>query len=173
MRSPRFLARSVALVFVMLAAVMSTSCFDPEHKDEVNALGGEAPGVRTGPFHRPGQPCRACHGGMGPGKPEFSIAGTIYAHRDSGEVKPGVQVTITDATGDARTLTSNEAGNFYISIDQWSPTFPATVKLAYDGLDPAKQTQMQTVIGRNGGCAFCHYGADKEPSHMPPVYLEE
>jgi len=170
MRSPPFLA----VAFVMVAAVTSTSCFDPEHKDEVNALGGETNGVRTGPLHRPGQPCRVCHGGSGPGKPEFSIAGTIYANRDKGTPKPGVSVTITDVTGDHRTLTSNEAGNFYMSIDQWSPTFPVNVNLAFDGLTPAElksQLQMQTPIGRNGGCGFCHYGADGEPSHMPPVFL--
>jgi hypothetical protein len=156
----------------MLAAVASTSCFDPEHNDEVDALGGEMNGIDPGPYHRPGQPCRACHGELGPGSPEFSIAGTVYANRDNGVPKRGVAITITDVTGDARTLMSNEVGNFYISIDEWSPTFPVNVKLAFPGLDPAKQTQMQTPIGRNGGCAFCHYGADNEPTHMPPVYLE-
>jgi hypothetical protein len=168
MRSPR----SLALALVMLAAVSSTSCFDPEHRDEVDALGGETNGVGPGPLHRPGQPCRACHGGMGPGKPEFPIAGTVYANRDKGAVKEGVMVTITDVTGDTRTLTSNQAGNFYISIDDWSPTFPVNPKLAFPGLDPKTQTQMQTPIGRNGGCGFCHYGPDNEPTHMPPVYLE-
>lgn len=170
MRSPRSLARFIALAFVMLTAVSSTSCFDPEHKDEVNALGGEANGVRTGPFHRPGQPCRACHGGMGPGKPEFSIAGTVYAFRDNGQVKPGVTVILTDTTGVTKQIQTNQAGNFYFSIDQWSPTFPVSVKLDFPGL--AQPKAMQTVIGRNGGCGFCHYGADNEPTHMPPVFLE-
>lgn len=172
MRRPPFITRLVALAFVMLAAVTSTSCFDPEHKDEVNALGGETSGVRTGPTHRPGQPCLVCHGGSGPGNAQFSIAGTIYANRDKPAVKQGVEVTITDVTGDARTLVSNQAGNFYISIDQWSPTFPVNVSLAYPGLDPKTQTQMQSPIGRNGGCGFCHYGADNELTHMPPVFLE-
>ena len=166
--SPRFLG----LAFTIAAAIAATSCFDPEHKDEVNALGGETNGVGPGPFHRPGQPCRVCHGGSGPGKPEFSIAGTVYAQRDVGQAKPGVMVTITDVTGAAKTFTANQAGNFYVSIDEWSPTFPVNVTLAYPGLDPATQVQMQSPIGRNGGCAFCHYGADNEKTHMPPVYLQ-
>jgi len=168
--------RSIALACVMLAALTSTSCFDPEHSDEVDALGGEVNGVGPGPLHRPGQPCRACHGGMGPGSPEFSIAGTIYLTRDVGTAQAGVTVTITDVTGDKRVLTSNEVGNFYISIDDWSPTFPVNVKVGSEGLSAvkaAKQPQMISPIGRNGGCGFCHYGADNEPTHMPPVYLQE
>ncbi len=165
-------ARSLAIALLMLASATSTSCFDPQHADEVNALGGEVNGVGTGPTHRPGQPCRACHGGVGPGKPEFSIAGTVYANRDNTVPKPDVNVVLKDTTGDSRTLRTNEVGNFYISIGEWSPTFPVSVTLSFPGVDPAKQTQMQTVIGRNGACAFCHYGADNDPTHMPPVYLE-
>jgi hypothetical protein len=165
--------RSLALALTILAASTSTSCFDPQHTDEVNAQGGEINGVGPGPTHRPGQYCLACHGSSGPGSPEFSIAGTVYANRGNGVPKEKVSIGLTDATGASRTLTSNEAGNFYISIDQWSPTFPVSVTLSAAGVDPAKQTQMQTLIGRNGSCAFCHYGADGEGSHMPPVYLEE
>jgi hypothetical protein len=164
---------SLALALTMLAAATSTSCFDPQHTDEVNAQGGEINGVGPGPTHRPGQYCRACHAGSGPGKPEFSIAGTVYATRGNGMAQQDVSIGLTDATGASRTLTSNEAGNFYISIDQWSPTFPVSVTLSAKGVDPTTQTQMQTLIGRNGSCAFCHYGADGEGSHMPPVYLQE
>ena len=166
--------RSIALACIMLAALASTSCFDPEHKDEVDALGGETNGVGPGPFHRPGQPCRACHGGMGPGSPEFSIAGTIYLTRDVGATQAGVSVTITDVTGDSRTLRSNEAGNFYIDIKEWSPTFPVKVKVGSEGLTETQakaQAQMISPIGRNGGCGFCHYGADNAPTHMPPIYM--
>lgn len=153
----------------MLVASTSTSCFDPQHSDEVDALGGEVNGVGPGPTHRPGQYCRACHGGSGPGKPEFSIAGTVYAVRGNGNPKPGVTVTLTDANGVQRQKPTNEAGNFYISIDEWSPVFPVRVKLDF----PGEATKgMVTPIGRNGGCAFCHYGADNEPSHMPPVFLK-
>lgn len=175
MRSKRTKSpRSIALACVMLAAIASTSCFDPVHSDEVNALGGETNGVGPGPLHRPGQPCRTCHGGMGPGSPEFSIAGTIYLTRDVGTPQAGVSVTITDVTGDKRTLTSNQAGNFYIDINQWSPTFPVKVRVGSEGLtDDQKRAQAQMVspIGRDGGCGFCHYGADNEPTHMPPIYM--
>ncbi|MDB5216578.1 MAG: hypothetical protein JWO86_4505 [Myxococcaceae bacterium] len=162
--------RSLALAFTTLAAFASTSCFDPVHSDEVNALGGEVNGVGPGPNHRPGQPCRACHGGSGPASPEFTIAGTVYAQRDVAAAKSGVTVTITDATGATRQLTSNDVGNFYISIDQWSPVFPVNVKLDFPGV-PTKG--MVTPIGRNGACASCHYGADNELTHMPPVFLQQ
>jgi hypothetical protein len=164
---------SLALALTVLAAFTSTSCFDPQHTDEVNAQGGETNGVGPGPTHRPGQDCLACHAESGPGKGVFSIAGTVYATRGSGVPQQEVSVGLTDATGTSRTLTSNEAGNFYISVDQWSPVFPVSVTLSAKGVDPTKQTQMQTVMGRNGSCAFCHYGADGEGSHMPPVYLLE
>lgn len=169
MRSFSFSSRSLGVALVIIAAVTSTSCFDPEHADEVNALGGETNGVGPGPYHRPGQPCRACHGGSGPGKPEFSIAGTIY--RASNDLTPqaGVEVTITDVNKLARTLVSNEAGNFYVSIDEWSPTFPVKVTIGPDALKPS--VQMQSPIGRNGGCGFCHYGSNNDLTHMGPVYV--
>ncbi len=160
---------SLALALTMLTAITSMSCFDPQHTDEVNAQGGEINGVGPGPTHRPGQYCRACHGGSGPGKPEFSIAGTVYAVRDVANAQQGVTVTLTDATGAQRQTNSNEAGNFYISIDQWAPVFPVRVKLDAPGADTKG---MVTPIGRNGSCAFCHYGGDNEPSHMPPVFLK-
>ena len=175
MRNRRTLSRrTIALACVMLAAITSTSCFDPEHKHEVDALGGETNGVGPGPFHRPGQPCLTCHGGSGPGSPEFSVAGTIYLTRNVNMPQRGVTVTITDVTGDRRSFTTNEAGNFYVGIDEWSPTFPVNVKVGSEGLTPDQahaQAQMQMPIGRNGGCGFCHYGADNEPTHMPPVYM--
>jgi hypothetical protein len=157
-----------ALTLTMLAASASTSCFDPQHTDEVNAQGPEVNGVGPGPTHRPGQYCRACHAGSGPGKGEFSIAGTVYAVRDGAETQQGVKVILTDATGEVKQTVSNEAGNFYLLIGQWAPVFPVRVLLD----DGVNTKEMITTIGRNGSCAFCHYGADNEPSHMPRVFLK-
>jgi hypothetical protein len=158
-----------SLVLVALGALASTSCFDPVHSDEIDALGPEVNGVGPGPTHRPGQPCRVCHGDQGPASPEFSIAGTVYAKRGKPEPIAAVNVVLTDANGVTKTVASNSVGNFYIPISTWSPTFPVSVELQSGTV--AKP--MVTPIGRNGGCAFCHYGADNEKTHMPPVFLAQ
>lgn len=164
-----FTPRSLAVAMAIFAATGSASCMDPVHSDEVAALGGEAKGVKAGKNHRPGQPCLTCHGGDGPGSPEWSVAGTIYAVRGKPDVLRDVTIVLTDATNDTKTLTSNEAGNFYIEAEDWSPTYPLRVELQGAG----KAKAMKTVIGRNGGCASCHYGADNAPDHMPPVFMSD
>jgi hypothetical protein len=168
--------RARHLLFVGLAvlgASGSTSCSDPVHSDAVDALGPEKAGVREGPTHRPGQHCLTCHGGLGPGSPEFSIAGTIYSARGVQEPLSGVTVSLVDATSAKRTVTSNEVGNFYIAVDTWAPAYPVRVTLEDSRADEKGQKEMVTPIGRNGGCAFCHYGTDTDPSHMPPVFLRQ
>jgi hypothetical protein len=167
--------RLCAFAIVVVLSGASSSCIDPVHSDDVSALGPEEQGVREGPTHRPGQPCRACHGGQGPGKPEFTIAGTVYLSRGSGLPAVGTTVEISDSTNSMvlKTLVTNEVGNFYISTDDWKPgpTFPLFIRLRDGRADVAGVKEMQTPIGRNGGCAFCHYGDDLQPSHMPPVFL--
>lgn len=177
--------RSIAAVSVLFAAVLSASCFDPVHSDDVALLGGEVNGVRPGPNHRPGQPCLVCHGGKGPGSPEFEIAGTIYLSKKSGSLPAsGVEIIITDVTGkNIPVPSSNEAGNFYLPKDRVSLYYPLTVMLRSPLLDtpadvaPENRTkQMVSVIGRNGGCAFCHVdnlASDAGASHMPQVYLND
>lgn len=168
MRTIRLLSMAAALV-----ATMSVSCFDPVHADQVAALGPEVPGVPEGKFHRAGQPCRTCHGGDGPGDPEWSIAGTVYRVRGEPTAIDAVRVIVRDSSAPAaeRTLTSNAVGNFYIAMGDWSPTFPVFVRLEYGEGPTLRTAEMLTPIGRNGGCNFCHYGADNEPTHMPPVFL--
>lgn len=169
---------------VVLAATVSASCFDPVHSDDVAALGPEVKGVREGPTHRPGQPCIVCHGGKGPGSPEFEIAGTIFDYRDppSAPVE-GVEVVITDSSTPPKsvTLQSNRAGNFYLDKDRETFFYPLHVELNDSRIKQelplvpnAGIRSMVTPIGRNGGCAFCHVhnvnDADKK-THMPQVFL--
>ena len=163
--------RLLFLAAAMLGASGSASCFDPVHSDDVAALGPERRGVLPGPNHRPGQNCLTCHGGKGPGSPEFSIAGTIYSARGVLEPLSDVTVALQDATGATRDVVSNEVGNFYITTASWSPTYPVLVALRDRRADENGVKEMVTPVGRNGGCAFCHYGADEEPTHMPPVFL--
>ena len=166
--------RLLGYVMAALAASSSASCIDPVHSDEVAALGPEDEGVRMGPTHRPGQPCLVCHSAPGPGI-QFVIAGTIFLSRGGGLPAAGTNVEISDATGKnvLQTVQTNEVGNFYISADQWSPgpTFPLFMRLVDERAEVMGKKEMQTAIGRNGGCAFCHYGDDNQPTHMPPVFL--
>ncbi len=169
--------RSFAMAALALGATITASCFNPVHSDDVAALGGEVSGVSPGPTHRPGQPCLVCHGGTGPGSPEFEIAGTIYEYRDvaSGGVE-GVQVRLTDVTGKVVPLTSNRAGNFYLPKDRETLSYPLAVELNDSRITdaPPGVKSMITTVGRNGGCAFCHVNnlnpADKT-THMPHVFL--
>jgi hypothetical protein len=48
-----------------------------------------------------------------------------------------------------------------------------TVKLKDPRADERGEKVMETRIARSGGCAFCHYGADEEATHMPPVFLRQ
>ena len=168
--------RSVGMIAAVLCASTSASCFNPVHDDAVNALGDEAPGVRADAKHRPGQPCGVCHGGEGPAT-DFVIAGTIYRKRGNGanggpadwnsEREPLVNVVLIDALGARLDRSTNSVGNFFLTKDDWSPTYPISVRLEYG----KEVTKMVSLVSRSVGCASCHYGQDKEPSHMPPVYV--
>lgn len=153
----------VALLFVILS---QTSCIDPAHDAAVDALGGEAAGVRRGPTHRPGQPCLTCHGGSGPGEPDMVVGGTIHAARGGSAPLEGVTITLTDATGAQRSSVSNAVGNFYVFASEWSPVFPLSVTLSYGD----ERAEMTTPIGRDGSCASCHRGAG-DRFHMPAVFM--
>jgi len=163
----------VLWALVVLVAGGSVSCFDPVHAADVDALGPERKGVRPGPNHRPGQNCLTCHGGEGPGSPDFSIAGTVYSAVGVQEPLADVTVVLQDANHETRSTKSNEVGNFYLTTTSWSPTFPVAVQLRDPRADQNGVQPMNSPIGRNGGCAFCHYGAVDEPTHMPPVYLRQ
>lgn len=154
-------ARPLLLAFALAGA----SCLDPVHADRVDALGPEINGVGPGPNHRPGQPCNTCHGGDGPGSPEFSVAGTVFTTPDATEAAQGVRVTVTASDGSAITLVSNGAGNFYVTKEEWYGPFPMKVQVE------GAATQMTTRIGGQAGCGFCHRNP-ADVAHVPPVYLK-
>lgn len=152
----------------LLPTLVFVSCWNPVHADAVDALGDEVAGIPRGPTHRAGQPCTTCHGGDGPGSPEFSMAGTIYASRTSLVAMPGVTVVMVDRGGSTKTAVSNEVGNFYVEADSWSPVYPVHVELQYGSFTK----KMDTRIGRNGGCNYCHQGTG-DGSHSPAVFLRD
>ena len=143
-----------AVIGVLASGVASlVACVDVVHEDQVQALGGEQPGVPVGPLHRPGQPCLVCHGGSGPASSQFSIAGTITMTQGQPGPASGAQVVIEDISGSIVTLTTNPAGNFYVPLQDWSPQYPLQVNSVSLG---DNSQVMTTHIGREGSCAGCH-----------------
>lgn len=125
---------------------------DPVHSQAVSALGPDTFGLHAGPTHRPGQPCLTCHGGQGPGKTEFSVAGTVYKTQPATEWLEGATVTLTDAAGTIRQFTTNQTGNFLVAKTDWTPVYPMRVKVSFSGAS----IDMVTHVGRAGACADCH-----------------
>jgi hypothetical protein len=148
-----------------LATVALVDCVDATHDDQVQARGGEAPGVPTGPEHRPGQPCLVCHGGQGPASTSFSIGGTIYALPMQPAPAVGAQVQVEDIAGAAFVLPTNPAGNFYVTSAQWQPAFPIKMQVTLG----SSTQQMLTSAGRDGSCAACHFGSPG-PNTPGPIY---
>jgi hypothetical protein len=160
MSDRRFLFAVVALVCFPLVA----GACDPVQDSAIGALGGEAPGVRRGPLHRPGQPCLLCHDGALGDPPAFSVAGTIFDLPSSTQGVDGATVSLTDANGSSFDAVTNAAGNFYVTPAQWTPTFPLTVAVTSSGL----RLTMKTDIGRDGSCAGCHIdpAGPSSPGHV-------
>jgi hypothetical protein len=159
---------SIAVLVLVLAAI--TGCeTDPVLSDETAALAGNAPGVRNGPLHRPGEPCLLCHDGSLGDPPAFSVAGTVFTDQTGTTGQDGVTVTMTDSTGvQFSAAPTNTAGNFYVTPDEWTPTFPlVNVSILLTG---QPSVSMTSEVGRSGSCATCHVGA-RGPASAGVVYL--
>lgn len=185
--SPRILLASFVVVLVTAGLAFASSCADPTQTAEVSSLPPEDPSVPPGPTHRPGQPCLTCHGGMGPANQTFVTAGTIYAQQypvDGGPLAFG-SVYLVDSTGSAFTTTTNGAGNFYVTPDQWSPVFPlgahpgdagvgGRISVSGPGAPPSSAIPMMSAIDRAGvyaSCSYCHFDppGPTTPGH---IYLQ-
>jgi hypothetical protein len=137
---------------VVAIATLALSC-DPVKSDAVSALGDEAPGVRTGPEHRPGQPCIVCHDGSFRSPTAFTVAGTIFQDQNDLRAASGAEVTITGADGKYVTQRANSAGNFYFTEREYTPVYPLSVSITYRNFPAVKMT---SLVGGNGSCATCH-----------------
>lgn len=154
------------LRFFALSCLLIQAC-DPVQDHAIAALGGELPGTRPGPLHRPGQPCLLCHDGALGDPQAFSLAGTVFLQPDAEAAARGAQVEVTAADGSSMMFTTNAAGNFYVPAQRWQPVFPLQVKVHFQG----ESVDMLSNIGRDGSCAGCHSdppGPDS-PGH---VYAE-
>ena len=162
---------SVLVSFAALAATLPAAACDPVHDDAVAALGPEAPGVRRGPLHRPGQPCLLCHDGSLGDPQRFTVAGTVFERSGTTVGAQDVTVALLDANGSSAQLTTNAAGNFYTTPGQYDPTFPLRVTVTAAGGNAVK---MQTLIEGNGttepngSCASCHFEppGPSSPGHV-------
>jgi hypothetical protein len=156
---------------IALMAALALGACDPVHHDAIAALGPEAPGVRRGPLHRPGQPCLLCHDGAIGDPQRFTVAGTVYQTPGEKVASVGATVALSDAKGSSFRLKTNAAGNFYATPSEYDPTFPIQVEVQGPG---GETVHMQTLIEGNaavepnGGCASCHFdpaGPDS-PGHV-------
>ncbi len=159
--------RIAALLLLVGSSLLAGAC-DPVQSSAVDALGPEAPGVRRGPLHRPGQPCLLCHDGS-IGSPEaFSVAGTVFERPSTTQGVNGATVHLVDVDGSAFDATTNAAGNFYVLPRQWTPHYPIVATLGVPG---GPTVPMHTLIHTNGSCAGCHKdpaGPDS-PGHISVV----
>lgn len=144
---------------LVLALLLSCSG-DPVRDARIEALGGEAPDVPVGPEHRAGQPCLVCHSEGGPAANKaFAIAGTVYQSSQPGA--PGAEglfVQFVDARGGApiEAPQTGPSGNFYVPLQDWTDlAYPVRVAI-YRDLDGAPVATMQSLIGREGSCNYCH-----------------
>jgi hypothetical protein len=156
--------------FAALAALDACSTLedvlDPVHSQAVSALGPDTFGLHAGPTHRPGQPCLTCHGGQGPGNPELSVAGTVYKTKPATDWLEGATVTLKDASGTIREVTTNQTGNFLIGKSDWTPVYPMLASVSFGGFS----VDMETHVGRSGSCADCHTDP-RNTSSAGHVYL--
>jgi mono/diheme cytochrome c family protein len=166
MRLPT-LALPGLLVAAVLAAGASVSCVDEVHDQEVAALGPTD--LPNGPTHRAGQPCLVCHGGSGPAKAVFTLAGTVVQVQDGSSGAEGAIVLTEDVDGRTHVSSTNSVGNFFVTPDDFTPHYPA--QMTVTSSDGSLTEQMLTHVGRDGSCADCHKPTEG-PSSAGPVYLQ-
>jgi hypothetical protein len=156
------MASRISALFVLSAVAALSACSDPVHKHQVDALGGEQPGVPAGPLHRPGQPCLACHGEYGPANSEFAFAGTIYADSIGKIPLPDAKVTFVDVKGNMHETGANCVGNFFIMKGDYKPEPPVWTTVIFGTMpgmmmeDVPISKDMTSPIYREGSCATCH-----------------
>jgi len=162
-------------LFVVLCAALASGCANPIQDALIEQLGPEDPAVPESDIHRPGQPCLLCHGPYKGAEPEMSVAGTIYGYSwDAAHAKSepipvkDVIIEISDAFGTSPAVApkTNCAGNFYLTKEDWNPSFPLRVAIRYPvpGEENGERVSMGTRISRDGSCNGCHEGKPNQGS---------
>jgi hypothetical protein len=176
-RSTRAFFSPPWLLAAALAAPLSgLACGNPAVDVRIAALGEEKEGVPAGEHHRPGQPCVLCHSSYGGAEPIMTVGGTIFAGRVGDRIPAnGAEVTFIDAFGNRSPVaTTNCAGNFWLTEEQWNPGFPLLVEIVCkkDGGLEVRQS-MATRIAREGSCAGCHEDGPANQGTAGRVYCAD
>ena len=164
------MSRSPSRTLPALLALLALLACDPVRNDAIAALGPEAPGVRRGPLHRPGQPCLLCHDGAIGDPQRFTIAGTVFETLGDKVAAVGVDVILVDSKTSI-TLRTNGAGNFNTTANDYDPSFPIQVSIQGAA---GEVVRMQTLVEgngtveANGACASCHFDplGQNSPGHV-------
>jgi len=138
----------------------SSCALDPVHDSSVKALGDEDGEFPPGPYHRAGQACTVCHGGQGPAKSTFFMAGTIFmspgTRDEAGRVAQKAEIRIRDANNPMyyKCVRANCRGNFYVTSREFPSgiTFPVKVSVSQG----TQERVMNSLIGREPSCGACH-----------------
>lgn len=107
----------------------------------------------AGPTMMAGEDCIGCHLREA-GAPKFTAAGTAYLDHQGGAPAVGATVTITDAKGNAVSLTANSVGNFF-TTQQLFP--PVVARIELDGVVREMKTRQP-----HGSCNHCHRNPPRE-----------
>ena len=168
-RSPRRQGSDlmVALAAVLLSAL--SGCGNPSYDVQIEQLPPDT-GAKEGGSHRPGQPCLLCHGPYKGASPQLAVAGTVFSDKTQADSyvdaaadaaklgQPGVTVTVYDtAVATGRQKKSDASGNFWLTVDEYTPLFPLGARmdcLKADGT--TLQFTMASRISREGSCNACH-----------------
>ena len=161
--------------YVPIPLLLIVACGDPARSSAIDELGGETPGVKPGPLHRPGQPCVLCHDGNGPGNMALEFGGTVYQSQTGPPVPVvGAIVHFRDSAHNEYRTATNCAGNFFVVEGDYEPVWPVFVKVEYSVTlvtptgtqvvpvvgrmtSPIYDTEGSTVSGlRDRSCAYCH-----------------
>lgn len=155
-----------AALFLPVLAAAAAACLNtnPVHQSQVDALGGEAPGVPVGEFHRAGQPCAVCHSADGPASTSFVLAGTVFSDPNKTIGVSGANVVFVDDSLTNFTVTTNCVGNFFVTTNDWNPAFPVRVEI----LAGSSNATMMGHISREASCANCHNDPPRatSPGHV-------
>jgi hypothetical protein len=164
------------LATALAVPLFSLSCGNPAVDVRIAALGEEKEGVPPGEHHRPGQPCVLCHSSYGGAEPIMTVGGTIFAGRVGDRIPAnGAEVTFIDAFGNRSPVaTTNCAGNFWLTEEQWNPGFPLLVEIiCKNGAGTEVRQSMATRIARDGSCAGCHEDGPANQGTAGRVYCAE
>ncbi len=159
----------------VICVALASGCANPIQDAQIEQLGPEDPAVPASDIHRPGQPCLLCHGPYKGAEPEMTVAGTIYGYswdaahsKDDPIPVKDVIVEISDSFGTSPPVApkTNCAGNFYLTKEEWNPSFPLRVAIRYPvaGEEDGERVSMGTRISRDGSCSACHEGKPNQGS---------